>query len=558
MHHLSKRSWTSFAAILFLALALCPLAAQTTLADPNDAIYDDLDAWATKGLIKNLPRLRPYTQTMILGLLNEVKASGSARDAAEAERYLDILADKTVHVRADVRADTALSTSGSSSSLLAAAPGLSVNPLIGDHLGVSARVDLWLTKGDTSSVTPYGSYYDRDFLYGSGSSLGSNLEVTQDVTTDATYGDENMGVQAGFMRGSWGPVYDDGVVIGPQSPHSGQFTFSWRTPSLTTDVGLFMLRQGWQDTGFSSNKYLMIHGINWAPSPWLELGIYESMVMVDRFEPLYLIPLSEYFYSQSFSNYADNSLAGISASIYLPQAMKLDLVAYADDLNFAGILKGDWDTKWKMAAQAALSWAPELPLLQRLSLDYTAVFPYTYTHWETTGTDAAGNSYNGALAYTNAGENIGPALDPNSDRVTIKAKSRTVDGFQLTGLARLIRHGNASEGVNGYTNSTSASGDASGDLQDSGTMYNNGAYTYIFQGDYDTGTSPSYFRFLTQSVLQISAQTGIDLTYTRPIQGLGTANFDFGYLFEYIANDGCVSGVTSIKHYLSFSAGLQF
>jgi hypothetical protein len=537
MYHPSKRSRTGFAAIFILALAFCPLDAQTTLADPNDAIYDDLDAWDTKGLLKNLPRLRPYTQAMIIGLLKEVKASGSARDAAEAERYLDLLADKTGHVRADLRADAALSASGSSDSLLAAAPGLSVNTLIGDHLGVSARADAWLT---------------------------------QDVATDATYGDENMGVQAGFMRSSWGPIYDDGVVIGPQSPRSGQFTFSWRTPRLTMDAGLFMLRQGWSTSsgnldsdggpvGFDGGKYLMIHGIDWAPSPWLELGVYESMVMVDRLEPLYLIPLSEYFYSQSFSSYSDNSFAGISASVYLPQSMKLDLVAYADDLSFVGILKGDWDTKWKMAAQAALSWAPESPLIQRLSLDYTAVFPYMYTHWETAGTDSNGNSYNGALAYTNAGESIGAALDPNSDRVTLKAESRTIDGFQLTGLARLVRHGNASAGVNGYNSATSASGDASGDLGDSGVFdssTNDGAW--IFQGDYDTGTWPRYFRYLTQSVLQISAQAGIDLTYTRPIEGLGTANFDFGYLFEYIANDGCVSGVTGIKHYLSFSAGLQF
>jgi hypothetical protein len=113
--------------------------------------------------------------------------------------------------------------------------------------------------------------------------------------------------------------------------------------------------------------------------------------------------------------------------------------------------------------------------------------------------------------------------------------------------------------VTDYNSSTSASGDASGDLEDSGVFNsstNDGAW--IFQGNYDTGTWPEYFRFLTQSVLQISAQTGFDLTYTRPIEGLGTVNLDLGYLFEYIANDGCVAGVTSIKHYLSFSTGLQF
>ena len=60
--------------------------------------------------------------------------------------------------------------------------------------------------------------------------------------------------------------------------------------------------------------------------------------------------------------------------------------------------------------------------------------------------DASGDSYFGALAYTNAGQNIGPALDPNSDRITLQAKSRNIGGATVSGVFRLIRHGNASRG----------------------------------------------------------------------------------------------------------------
>jgi hypothetical protein len=539
------------------ALLVRPLAAQTTLADPNDAIYADIDVWATKGVLKNLPRLRPYTEAMTIGLLNEVLSKGTDADAVEAQRYLDILKDGKVHPRADVRADAAISSKGSNTNyVVAGAPGLSVNSLFGDRFGISARMDVWLTKGQTSDVTPYGTNYDRDFLYGSGSGLGGGVEATQDLVSDASYGDENLGVQAGFMRGSWGPIYDDGVIIGPQSPETGQFTFSWRTPELTADVGFFMLQQGWADTGFSSGKYLMIHGVNWAPVSWLELGINESMVWTNRIEPLYFIPLSEYFMSQSFSGYGDNSFAGLTASVYLPQNLKLDLVGYADDINFAGILKGEWDTKWKLAAQARLSWAPETPVLQLLTLDYTAVGPYTYTHWaDGYMTDSNGTPipYNGALAYTNKGENIGPALDPNSDRVVLKARSRSYQGLQVTGIATLIRHGDASQ-INAPPYHP-ANGDTSGDLEDSGVDATNG---WIFQGPYNTGTWPEYFRFLTQSILQITSQAGFDLSYSRPIAGLGIMQLDFGYLFEYIANNQCIAGNTSVRQYLSLSAGLQF
>ncbi len=520
-------------AVLPFVLA-CPLWAQTTVADPDDAIYADLDEWETKGRLRNLPRLRPYTMAMTIGLLQEVVADGDPADAEEARRYLDILADHAFHPLAAARAESAVSPSGTDYAL-DGSPGFAINTIVGENLGVSARMDQWLAEGALS------------------------------------YGNRDMGIQAGFMHGAWGPIYDDGVVLGPQSPESGQLTFSWRSPRLTTDFGFFILRQGWPDSmglagpegrpvGLGSGKYLVIHGLSWSPTRSLELGVFESMVWVDRLEPLYFIPLSEYFLSQSVSGYGDNAFVGLSASVYLPGSMKLDLVGYADDLDFSGVLKGRLDTKWKMAAQACLSWAPESPIVQRLSLDYTAVGPYTYTHWARAGTDASGNSYFGALAYTNGGRNIGPDLDPDSDRITLQAKSRTMSGVQVSGILRLTRHGNASEGVDGYTAGTSASGDASGGLGDPGLIKLGTplapVYSWIFQGDYDTGSSPRYFRFLTQSCLRITTQAGIAVNYTTRIERLGTLGASFGYTFEYVANDNFVPGATEIANYLTLALGL--
>jgi hypothetical protein len=550
-------------AIAISGLCAVRLQAQTTVADPNDPLYAVIDAWATKGLLKNLPRLRPYTMAMTVGLLREVAASGREADADEAQRYLDILEDSAVHVRADTRA-TAVLSSSETSYVAMAAPGFSINSLIGGRLGISTRMDVWLTTGNADTLAPYGTRFDRDPLFGSGSGLPHGTEVTQDLVSDLSYGTEDLGIQAGLIRGSWGPVYDNGVVIGPQSPQSGQLLFSWRTPAITTDFGFLMLQQGWPGSvGLNSQKYLVIHGVNWSPLGWLELGIFEAMVWVDRIEPLYFIPLSEFFISQAMAGYSDNSFMGVSASAYLPNSMKLDLVGFADDLDFGGVLSGRFDTKWKMAVQACLSWAPESRVLQRLSLDYTAVGPYTYTHWAEAGSGSSGLPYYGAMAYTNAGKNLGPALDPNSDRITLQAKSWNIGGARISGVLRLIRHGNASEGVNGYNSSTSASGDASGDLADCGLIKfadpldpDKTLYAWIFQGDYDTGTSPKYIRFLTQAVLQVSAQAGFDIGFTKYLEGIGTLNAGFGYLFEYMANTGCVAGATSLKHYFSLSAGL--
>lgn len=528
-----------------------------TLADPNDAIYTKMDAWATKGILKNLPRLRPYTEAMILSFLHAVVANGNPEDQASAQAYLDLLAKSNFNLRADVRADAVIGST--SNNLLAAAPGFQGNAMLTDSIGISARLNVWGNKGKTWYVNPYGSYYDRDFLYGSDSKTGS-IETSEDIVSEGSIGDDSLAFQAGYMRGSWGPIYDDGVVVGPQSPSSGQMLFSWRTPGLTYDQGFYMLQGGWSEAsglsylrdgttgsgntiGVTSDKFLMIHGLNWAPLPWMEVGIFESVVWLNRFEPMYILPVSQYFLSQSIGSFSDNSFAGLSSTFYLPESMKLDVVAYADDLDFSGMIKGKWDTKWKVAAEAALSWAPESPYLQRLSLDYTAVTPYTYTHEAYTGSDSSSTAYYGALAYTNGGFNIGPDLNPNSDRWTLKAVSKDIRGAKLTGTATFIRHGNASSDISGYS---SVSGDSNGDLGDPG-VWNDTNHDLIFYT----------LRFLTQSTLQLTTQLGADLSFSKHFEGIGTMDLGLGYTLEYIANSNLVAGATSVNHYFRFSAGFE-
>ncbi len=578
----SKRA--IFALVSLVLWGSLPFFAQTTISDPNDPVYLQLDAWATRGLLKNLPQLRPYAGAMLRGLLREVMATGSSDDARIAQGWLDTLDDQGLKVRGDVRVNATVG--GSSLSYFAGAgPGFSLNTLSTGGLGMSGRVSALASKGSTKEVTPFGSGYPRDIGFEADSGLGGGFAVLQDFNSALTYGDESFGLQAGYMRGSWGPIFGDGVVVGPQAPASGQFNFAWRGKDLSADMGFYIIQQGFTDgvtrqsspsgtdptqnalAGLSGQKYLMLHGVDWSPTGWMTLGLFESMVWVNRIEPLYFLPLSELFTSQSLASWGDNSFAGVSGSLYLPKHLRLDGVAYADDLDFSGILKGHWDTKWKLALQAALSWAPPSSHLQRLTLDYTAIGPYTYTHWADVSNGTT--SYVGALAYTNAGQNIGPALDPDSDRLTLKATSQPNEGVQAMGIFRIIRHGNASAGVNNYSAATSTSGNASGNLGDAGVeilptvnAQNVHNTADIFGGGFVTGTSPEFLRFLTQSVIETSWQAGFGVDWNMK-GGLGMIQTSVNYLFEYIVNGevagvGPVAGNNSMKHYVQFTWGTSF
>jgi len=551
--------------------------AQPVVADPNDPVYAALDAWSTRGILRDLPRFRPYASSMLAGFLKEVRDSGSATEADRQEAWalLEALGRSGFRTKVVVRADLKLSE-GARDYSLAWGPEFRLNFLVDDRVGLSGRLDPLAVKNAPDALMPAGARYELDYMRSADATLGGGFSGLQAISSSTSFGGADLAVQAGFARSSWGPLWTNGVVLGPQAPTSGQFSFSWRGRGLSTDMAFLALQQGWPGSGlnvdasggkvgFSGGKYLMIHGVNWAPLPWMEIGLFETMVYIDRIEPLYFIPLSELFVSQSISGYGDNSFAGLSGTLYLPQDLRFDLVGYADDLDLSGMLKGEWDTKWKVAAEAGLSWAPaESTWLRRLALDYTAVAPYTYTHWVTMGNDGTA-AYNGALAYTSGGVNMGPALEPNSDRVSLEARTKVLRGFSLVGNLRMLRHGNASAGIPYYDASTSASGNASGDIGDSGKFKVDPAHPEwsdlsIFQqsGAFVTGTWPKYFRFLTQEVIQTTFQAGFSGSYALALPDWGHVDAGFGYTFEYTMNDGLVAGATALRHYLSLSLGASY
>ena len=168
------------------------------------------------------------------------------------------------------------------------------------------------------------------------------------------------------------------------------------------------------------------------------------------------------------------------------------------------------------------------------------VTPYTYTHPSYGPGDTA--NY---LNYTNNGQNIGPSLQPNSDRIDIEALIRPVSWVDFNLFGRLILHGNASTGL-GLT-----PGD--GTINDTG---------YTSSGD-DTTVPPyplpagySYLRFLAQPVIEKVAQAGFDTTasFGTPV---GEVQVSLSYTFEYILDAG-FSTSNAINNYIGFGVSITY
>jgi hypothetical protein len=284
----------------------------------------------------------------------------------------------------------------------------------------------------------------------------------------------------------------------------------------------------------SPDKFLSIGGLEFYPLDWLTIGVFDSVVWGKRFEPLYLLPVVT-FYTQGLVGFPDNSFIGVSGGAQLPGAVKVNFLLYVDDASFNDLIRLDFNTKLKAAFQVGASWTPNLPFLPRLRVTNLLVTPYTYTHPSYSPSDTA--NY---LNYTNNGQNIGPSLQPNSDRIEIEALVRPASWVDFNLFGRLLLHGNASAGIPGLS-----PGD--GTINDPGITGS---------GD-DTSLPPfplpagyGYLRFLTQSVIEKITQAGFEATASFDTS-VGEIGVSLSYTFEYVFDAG-------MNNYIGFGVSITY
>jgi hypothetical protein len=244
--------------------------------------------------------------------------------------------------------------------------------------------------------------------------------------------------------------------------------------------------------------------------------------------------------------YPDNSFIGLTGGIKFPGAIKADFILYVDDAAFNDLIRLNFNTMLLASLQMGVSWTPNLPFLTRLRISNLLITPYTYTHSSYSTSDPV--NY---LNYTNAGQNIGPSLQPNSDRIEIEALLRPVSWVDLNVFGRFIIHGNASDGLQ----SLGLTGD--GTINDTGVVPSGGLVPGTsYLPPYPLPAGYSYLRFLTQSVLEKTIQTGFT-TKAHLDTSIGSIELCLSYTFEYILNVG-LSSSNALNNYVSLGASFTY
>lgn len=494
-------------------------------ADPLDFFYDDLVVWETIGLVGNLPAARPYPLQLVKEILLTVIEDGDATQARIAQTHYDRFFDKILSpgVRAELAFDN------NTRKQLALAACIDVNGEIDELLTVSATADATATnKQFDEELLPIGQRSSKEIIADC-VNVGP-FWILPSINSSVAAGNTEYYVNAGLMRGSYGPFHSNGVIVGPQSLHSGQVDFALRKPTWGYDASLYAITAtSVTDVDvYYPEKFLSVHSLSWRPDPRFTVSILDSSVFGERLDLMYLVPTS-YFVSQGVGGFRDNSYIGGMFTVKPVKRLKIDGVLYLDDVGFNDFAKLKLDAKLRTAAQLGVSYAPESPeAFTLVSLDYTAITPYAYSHRNAGESDLDKENYQN---YMHAGRPFGADLNPNSDRINLKLKFRPLEDLDVDIVGSMTRHANVNEGIpQKYAREYMLTKEKK--YITDGSM-NNASFTEVGHAFND------YNPFLVQDTKQYVWVTGFDALCRLPIlKTAGRIVFRLGYRMECNVNAG--------------------
>jgi hypothetical protein len=507
--------------------------------EPNSVIYKDLDQWAIRGYItESLPLIRPYPAQLLDVLLEQVIRRGNPEAVKKAEAYQKEIAvgSRLIHP-----AISAAVEGKNGEAEFIGAPSADGVLRLSNWLTASYYLAFYgITNDDGANYNVPGTYTPYHDFIPDVANVGK-IEIRQEWTSILAVGKSNFYFQAGLARTSFGPFYDNGTVIGPQAPRAGHFSLNYRR-SLWSFEMLFQTLTATDDFGKNkeSEKFLILHSFNFRPLSNLEFGLIESVVWGGRFDPLYLVPFDYLFAAQSMGGFYDNSFIGLHIRWNPMPNWETKAQVYIDDFPFNDIFNGN--QKYKLAGELGVVWAPPRGLFSSVSFDYTAVFPYMYTHWNIPDVNRYEPEKSNYWNYTHLGKNLGAELEPNSDRFSLRSSWRTLPDIDVSVSAYFIRHGNASTGKALLTDMA----------RHDGSIFDDGATDEVnADGDPDSSKNPYiYLNFLTQDIIDTRLGGGFGVTWSLPTS-IGVFQLTGEYALEYGWNRGLVKGNNKLDHYWS-------
>lgn len=248
------------------------------------------------------------------------------------------------------------------------------------------------------------------------------------------------------VRRDWGPGDGNLMISGTARPFMGLdmhlnpvewFNLSFIVGVLEFDASNGGIKGGASDfqNAYTATMLELFGG------DWVYFALSSSAIWPKRFELGYGHPGMLGILYQNMIGDFDNLQFGIHFAFNVPKYLKVYAGWFIDEMkftdNFAHLDRNMYS--WQIGGRLAVPGAP----FTTISLQYTKVEPYMYTHPETSTPwyDRPMNT-----TYINHGEPLGYKLDPNSDELKLKVETMPLWYLSSSLTYRMIRHGISADG----------------------------------------------------------------------------------------------------------------
>ena len=535
---------------LISVLFVSALAFSQASVDLNDSFYKKAQIWELKGLTSTLPQLRPYPLNVIKRILNDVIEKGSENDAQLAKEEYERIFSKPwnafVNPTAALKVSHDNKDSGSETSTvkeLHADFGVGGDVALHNLVSVGYKLGIYGQRHDFSEFSPLYSRMQEDSIFDPVDA--GPFTAFLNWNTNIAIGTESIYGTGGISRLGFGPFIADGLAVNDLGYHSANLTFNatrqnWSYASAYETIGATRNMGPSIDSGWlSGGKYLAFHAIKWHAFKKFSVTYYENIIFGPQNNLGYIVP-APYMAVQNINGAGDNLQMGLLFEVKPVKGLNWATDFFADDISINDLLRLNFDSKLRFGFQTGVIYAPEESLFSRLSMNYTAVMPYVYAHWDYDSESSAeftGMTWN-RQNYTNAGINIGSSLDPNSDKISLSATLNPKKNLSVTLFGNFIRHANGAED---FSDDEAAEYmlAKTGTYATDGTLY----MTQMFSNPNDSGGThvPSAWDklgFMTSDHKMYVAQLGFNAEYTFARTKYGKFSLCAGYTFEYVKNNG--------------------
>ncbi len=538
--------------IIFFVFVFAPAFGQSA-ANPKDPVYDDILIWENLLLIPNQSPLRPYPLATIQKILEQVIESGNSLQAGIARAHYERIFGKALSLALEYKPRLKVTGNHDALGQQNILPGLECDFFLTQNTSLSLDLGfLILDNYDASYKNQFGSdsvltFFARpeeDAPYDP-AELGS-FKVLNNINMNLAYSQKLWYLQGGMSRASFGPFHKDSVSLSSDAYHNGNLTFFYNGNDLWNYQQSFFIIGSTDNRGekLGGEKYFHLHSLEYNLFPWLSLSYFESMVYGGTFDPIYFLPLP-FMAAQSIGSFGGNLQMGLGFKLRPGRGLLWAGELLVDDISVNDLFKLKFDTKMKLAGITGLSYAFDNPVFKALSLNYTLVAPYMYTHRDEWYSLSANEgiiitAQRNVQNFSNNGYLMGSELLPNSDRIALSLSFDPLKNLRLDARVKFSRHANTNESL-----PYESAFNYLKYYEDKAPLSDGGIHNFAVDGEGYMSYAQDNFMFMAQTTKMHIFQTGIDMSYVLPFSAFapklgkaGSLSAKLSYDFEYIHNNG--------------------